>query len=272
MLRLIALALIPFALVAGNAVAAKGGPAPGVSVGWDGTVDASSAVRYVALPAAKTTAVAAVRTSDGRVLRYGTIRGAYGIPLVAFDGTAEGISNDGKTLVLADLGVDQSRTRFAVLSTATLRLKKAITLPGLWAYDALSPERPDALRDPVPRHRSERALQRPRGQPRHREAGWRRDHRPARAGRADERLALGAHADCERRLGVHPLREAERDRVRPRTRHCQAARVLCRPAVALDPAALLGGAPVARGRRPLARAGEAAAGTGSRSSTPPPSR
>ena len=139
MLRLIALALIPFALVAGNAVAAKGGPAPGVSVGWDGTVDASSAVRYVALPAAKTTAVAAVRTSDGRVLRYGTIRGAYGIPLVAFDGTAEGISNDGKTLVLADLGVDQSRTRFAVLSTATLRLKKAITLPGLWAYDALSP-------------------------------------------------------------------------------------------------------------------------------------
>jgi hypothetical protein len=139
MLRLIALALIPFALVAGNAVAAKGGPAPGVSVGWDGTVDASSAVRYVALPAAKTTAVAAVRTSDGRVLRYATIRGAYGIPLVAFDGTAEGISTDGKTLVLADLGVDQRQTRFAVLSTATLRLKKAITLPGLWAYDALSP-------------------------------------------------------------------------------------------------------------------------------------
>lgn len=139
MLRLIALALIPFALVAGNAVAAKGGPAPGVSVGWDGTVDASSAVRYVALPAAKTTAVAAVRTSDGRVLRYVTIRGAYGIPLVAFDGTAEGISTDGKTLVLADLGVDQRQTRFAVLSTATLRLKKAITLPGLWAYDALSP-------------------------------------------------------------------------------------------------------------------------------------
>ena len=139
MLRLIALALIPFALVAWNAVAATGGPAPGVSVGWDGTVDASSAVRYVALPAAKTTTVAAVRTSDGRVLRYATIRGAYGIPLVAFDGTAEGISTDGKTLVLADLGVDQGQTRFAVLSTATLRLKKAITLPGLWAYDALSP-------------------------------------------------------------------------------------------------------------------------------------
>jgi hypothetical protein len=139
MLKLFALALIPFALVAGNATAAKGGPSPGVSVGWDGTVDVARAVRYVALPSAKTTAVAAVRTSDGRVLRYATIRGAFGIPFVAFDGTAEGISTDGKTLVLADLGVDQRQTRFAVLSTATLRLKKAFTLPGLWAYDALSP-------------------------------------------------------------------------------------------------------------------------------------
>ena len=139
MLRLIAFALVPFALVAGNAVAAKGGPSPGVSVGWDGTADVARAVRYVALPSAKTTTVAAVRTSDGRVLRYATIRGAYGIPFVAFDGTTEGLSSDGKTLVLADLGTKPSETRFAVLSTATLRLRKAFALPGLWAYDALSP-------------------------------------------------------------------------------------------------------------------------------------
>ena len=139
MLKLLVFALIPFALVAGNATAAKGGPSPGVSVGWDGTVDVANAVRYVALPAAKTTTVAAVRTSDGRVLRYATIRGAYGIPLVAFDGTAEGISSDGKTLVLADVAANPSQTRFAVLNTKTLRLRKAVTLPGLWAYDALSP-------------------------------------------------------------------------------------------------------------------------------------
>jgi hypothetical protein len=139
MLKLLAFALIPFALVAGNATAAKGGPSPGVSVGWDGTVDATSAVRYVALPSEKTTTVAAVRTSDGRVLRYATIRGAFGIPLVAFDGTAEGISSDGKTLVLADVGARQDETRFAVLNAKTLRLKNAFALPGLWAYDAVSP-------------------------------------------------------------------------------------------------------------------------------------
>jgi hypothetical protein len=138
MLKLIAFALVPLALVVGNAVAAKGGPSPGVMTGWDGAVDVSKAVRYVALPSGDATAVAAVRTSDGRVLRYTTIRGTFGIPLVAFDGTAEGISHDGETLVLADVGTNQSQTRFAVLQTASLRLKMAITLPGRWSYDALS--------------------------------------------------------------------------------------------------------------------------------------
>ncbi len=140
MLRLIALILIPFALVAGNAGAGKGGPTPGVSVGYDGTVDAANGVRYVALPAQKTTTVAAVRISDGRVLSYTTISGAFGIPLVAFDGTTEGVSRDGKTLVLAEVGVNRAQTRFAVLKTKALRLKRLITLPRVWAYDALSPD------------------------------------------------------------------------------------------------------------------------------------
>ena len=139
MLKLIAFALVPLALTAGPAAAGKGGPSPGVMTGWDGAVDHSRAVRYVSLPAAKTTAVAAVRTSDGRVLRYATIRGAFGIPLVAFDGTTEGISRDGRTLVLADVGANEDQSRFAVLRTTPLRLKKAITLPGRWSYDALSP-------------------------------------------------------------------------------------------------------------------------------------
>lgn len=140
MLKLIAFALVPLALAAGPAAAGKGGPSPGVMTGWDGVVDGSLAVRYVALPTTKTTSVAAVRTSDGRVLRYATIRGAFGIPLVAFDGTTEGISRDGKTLVLADVGANQEQSRFVVLRTSTLRLKQAITLPGRWSYDALAPD------------------------------------------------------------------------------------------------------------------------------------
>jgi hypothetical protein len=137
MLRLIAFALVPLAIASGPA-AAGGGPSPGVIGGWDGAVDATRSIRYVAMPSATTTAVAAVRTSDGRVLRFATIRGAYGIAQVAFDGTTEGVSRDGQTLVLADVGANRDVTRFAVLSTSRLRLRKAIELRGYWSLDAIS--------------------------------------------------------------------------------------------------------------------------------------
>lgn len=137
MLRLIAFALVPLALASGTA-AAGGGPSPGVMTGWDGTKDEARSVRYVAMPVATTTIVAAVRTSDGRMLRYTTIKGGFGVPIVAFDGTTEGISRDGLTLVLADIGANRQETHFAVLSTTTLRLRKAVTLRGFWAFDALS--------------------------------------------------------------------------------------------------------------------------------------
>ena len=137
MLRLIALALVPLALASGSA-AAGGGPSPGVMTGWDGTLDAANGVRYVAMPVGTTTTVAAIRTADGRMLRYQTLKGGFGIPIVSFDGTTEGLSRDGSTLVLADVGANRQQTRFAVLRTSTLRLRKLVTLPGWWAFDALS--------------------------------------------------------------------------------------------------------------------------------------
>lgn len=141
MLRLIALALalvlVPLALVSGTA-AAGGGPSPGLMTGWDGVLDATRGVRYVAMPVAKTTIVAAVRTSDGRMLRYSTIKGGFGVPLVAYDGTTEGVSRNGETLVLGDFASSTRQTRFAVLRTSRLRLTKIVTLPGLWSFDALS--------------------------------------------------------------------------------------------------------------------------------------
>jgi len=137
MLRLIAFALVPLALASGIA-AAGGGPSPGLMTGWDGTLDAARGVRYVAMPVGRSTIVAAVRTSDGRMLRYSTIRSGFGVPIVAFDGTTEGVSSDGRTLVLAEFGASPQQTRFAVMSTSRLRLQKVVTLRGLWALDALS--------------------------------------------------------------------------------------------------------------------------------------
>jgi hypothetical protein len=139
MLRLIALAFVSLALAA-SAAAAGGGPSPGVVTGRDGTLGPAGAVRYVALPSERATAVAAVRTSDGRVLRYTTVPGSLGIAQVAFDGTTEGVSRDGKTLVLATYAGAGGVTRFAVLRTAPLRLRKTVTLRGNWSFDALSPD------------------------------------------------------------------------------------------------------------------------------------
>lgn len=140
MLRFIALALVPLALAAGNARAGGGGPLPGVVTGAPGALDAAAGLRYVARPSRGSTVVTAVRARGGRVARRTTVSGTFGVARVAFDGTTEGISFDGKTLVLADARRGATTTRFAVLDTDPLRLRKTIELAGVWAYDALSPD------------------------------------------------------------------------------------------------------------------------------------
>jgi hypothetical protein len=140
--QLAAVVAIVAAAVAASAGAADGGPSPGVITGWDGVVGPSGTVRYVALQGGGHTTVAAVLIRSGRVLRYGTVRGAFGIAAVAYDGSTDGVSKDGRTLVLAPLlrpDVKHPVSRFAVLSPKTLRLRRLVTLPGAFSFDALSP-------------------------------------------------------------------------------------------------------------------------------------
>jgi hypothetical protein len=96
----------------------------------------------VALPAGSSTAVAAVRVRDGRVLRFGSLPGSYGIPLAAADGTSDAVSADGKTLLLAgtpETGPLQLVSRFVLLDARSFRVRRAITLRGDFSFDALSP-------------------------------------------------------------------------------------------------------------------------------------
>ena len=89
---------LAFAVAAGGA-AADGGPAPGVVLGGGGAQAPGGTVRYVALPGGRnSTAIAVVRVSDGRVLRFAFVPGALGIPQVAYDGTTDGLSPDGATI------------------------------------------------------------------------------------------------------------------------------------------------------------------------------
>lgn len=131
------------ALVAAVGAAADGGPSPGVSFGWDGIVARGGDVRYVAVPGDSSTVLEAIRIRDGRVLRWTSIPGSYGVPLVAIDGSVGGLSRDGKTLVLASYaGIPSvhTSTGFAIVSTRTFRFQRIAVFSGAYSFDALSPD------------------------------------------------------------------------------------------------------------------------------------
>ncbi|TML90298.1 MAG: hypothetical protein E6G08_03140 [Actinobacteria bacterium] len=139
------LALVLFAALALAAAAQAdgGGPGTGATVGWDGAIAPGGKIRYVAVPAGSSTAVQAISTSDGRVVRFGSLLGAFGIPMLTQNGDTGGVSADGKTLVLAELaqGGPTLRTvsHFVVFNPNRLDLPDELFLPGDLAFDAISP-------------------------------------------------------------------------------------------------------------------------------------
>ncbi len=131
------------ALAAGSG-GANGSPySPGLDYGWEGVRAPAEDVRYVTLPSARSTTVAAIAVRGGRVLRSRAVRGFFGVPLVAYDGTTAGLSGDGRTLVLASYGPlpgEAGTTRFLSLRSKTLKPFRHIELRGSWSFDALSPD------------------------------------------------------------------------------------------------------------------------------------
>jgi hypothetical protein len=136
--RLLTIAAIVVAAVAQAAPAASGngGPGPGVVQGWDGIVRGD--VRYVAIPNGRETVLEAIRRDSGRVVRWVFVRGNFGIPQVAFDGTTDGLSRDGRTLVLGNVSTSTTSS-FAVVDLSKFRLRRTVTLQGNFSFDALSP-------------------------------------------------------------------------------------------------------------------------------------
>ncbi len=131
------------ALSAFAAAGASGsaGPGPPVIQGWDGV--RAGAVRYVTVPAGGQTAIEAIRVRDGRVVRYGEVRGTWGVPQVAYDGTTGGLSRDGRTLVLGQIpgGVQlRASSSFALVAVKQFRLIGVVRLKGDFSFDALSPD------------------------------------------------------------------------------------------------------------------------------------
>ena len=96
--------------------------------------------RYVALPTGNKTVIARLSVHGGAVRSWADLDGSWGLPaLTSFGRTAEGLSRDGKTLIVGRFGTG-SPSRFLVVDTRLMRSVDSITLNGDYAYDALSPD------------------------------------------------------------------------------------------------------------------------------------
>lgn len=95
--------------------------------------------RYVAVPGRRDTIVKAIAGSAGTLGRV--IPGRFGVPVVAYDGSAGGLSANGRTLVLIRprQRFPQRSTDLAVLEAGTLRVLRSESLHGDFAFDAISP-------------------------------------------------------------------------------------------------------------------------------------
>jgi hypothetical protein len=127
------------AAIASGSAAGDGGPVY-VEQGLDGV--ARGNVRYVAFATGDGTVLELIQKRGGRVLNYTILPGNYGVPMVAYDGTTDGLSRDGRTLILGDIAGGpelKKRSSFAVVDVRRFRLRQTIDLRGDFAFDAMSP-------------------------------------------------------------------------------------------------------------------------------------
>jgi hypothetical protein len=127
-------------LAGGGTAYGDGSPVAGVAEGGPGVT--WGALRYVALPTHDGTAVAQIDRATGEVNGYVALRGGWGVPQVAFDGTTAGISAGGRTLVLGQDGppFSRGRSQFALVNPVKMRLQRIVTLHGAFFFDAISPD------------------------------------------------------------------------------------------------------------------------------------
>ena len=125
-----------------HTAAADGLPVGNVDAGPGGVESRAGDVRYLALPAAQNTLALSIRRNGGELRRSLLLHGRYAVPVVALDGTADGLSADGGTLVLIRprAGFPRARTTFAVIDARRMRTREIVRLRGDFSYDAVSPD------------------------------------------------------------------------------------------------------------------------------------
>jgi hypothetical protein len=132
------LAAAALVVLVGARAAAADGP---MFVTQDGAGVAGASLRYVAVNTVRgqNTDLVEISQRDDSVGPALRLRGAWGLPYTPAG--AEGLSHDGRTLVLGSAGVGiSSPSRFLVVSTRQMKVVRTISLDGYFSYDALSPD------------------------------------------------------------------------------------------------------------------------------------
>jgi hypothetical protein len=111
------------------------------TVGDPGVLTRDGATRYVAVTTSTGTVLERIATHGGHVLATLPLRGFWGTASVGYGPTSgQGLSHDGRTLVLAHTSFPVAPSPFVVLDPRTLRVRDRIVLKGRFAFDALSPD------------------------------------------------------------------------------------------------------------------------------------
>jgi len=106
-----------------------------------GVASLDGGFRYATVAAGRDTVAVRTATGTGEIQRTVELRGDWGVPLVAYDGTPSGLSADGETLTLIRprAGFPRETTTFAFLDAERLRVRDQLTLRGDFSFDAISP-------------------------------------------------------------------------------------------------------------------------------------
>jgi hypothetical protein len=133
-------ALLAAAAAGAGPARADGLPVVNVDAGPTGVATVDGSTRYVVFGTPSGSVVA--RLAGGHVDRWRYLRARLTIPAVAFDGTPDGLSRDGRTLVLIRPrdGFPQPRTRLALLDAQRLTVERSLELRGDFSFDAVSPD------------------------------------------------------------------------------------------------------------------------------------
>ena len=142
-MKTLALTLIALAtMLAPASASADGLPLP-VDGADDATVgEPDGPYRYGAITTAGETTVLKIAANGGQIVNSRGMSGTFGVPIVAYDGTASGLSRDGTTLALIKprKGFPRETTSFRIVDTSSLRSRESVVLDGDFSFDAISPD------------------------------------------------------------------------------------------------------------------------------------